>query len=249
MAIQNINVGFSANDGTGDDLREAFIKVNQNFQQLDAIALQTGNNLGSTGATVFASQVENILNFRRLLAGTNITLTELDNTIVIDGTVPDQSTIITTDSGSINIGNGQPWDLYGGRGVEVVADNSASPNPQIIINSAVEDDTSPQLSAGLDANSQNITGVNNFSAASILVSELNVTDDTTVGNLFPTTIKTTGTSTTNYEQALGRFLTWDMGPVDVNYTGQLQWLIGNTPVDLGSLGTPASGTIDLGSLV
>ena len=31
MAIQTINVGNLANDGTGDDLREAFIKVNQNF--------------------------------------------------------------------------------------------------------------------------------------------------------------------------------------------------------------------------
>lgn len=249
MTIQNINVGFSANDGTGDDLREAFIKVNQNFQQLDAIALQTGNNLGSGGAAVFASQVENILNFRRLIGGTNITLTELDNTIVIDGTVPDQSTIITTDAGSINIGNGQPWDLYGGRGVEVVADNGASPNPQIIINSGVADDASPQLSAGLDANSQSITGVNNLSAASMLSSELNVTDNAQLGNLFPTNIKTTGTNTTDYEQALGRFLTWDLGPVITNYTGQLQWLIGNTPVDLGTLATPSSANIDLGSLV
>ena len=34
MAIQNINVGLAANDGTGDDLREAFIKINQNFQNL-----------------------------------------------------------------------------------------------------------------------------------------------------------------------------------------------------------------------
>jgi hypothetical protein len=38
MAIQNINVGLAANDGTGDDLREAFIKINQNFQNLDGIA-------------------------------------------------------------------------------------------------------------------------------------------------------------------------------------------------------------------
>ena len=32
MAIQTINVGAIANDGSGDDLREAFIKVNLNFQ-------------------------------------------------------------------------------------------------------------------------------------------------------------------------------------------------------------------------
>ena len=31
MAINYIDVGIIANDGTGDDLREAFIKVNENF--------------------------------------------------------------------------------------------------------------------------------------------------------------------------------------------------------------------------
>ena len=36
MAIQTINIGQVANDGTGDDLREAFIKVNNNFLELDA---------------------------------------------------------------------------------------------------------------------------------------------------------------------------------------------------------------------
>ena len=35
MAVQTINVGVLANDGTGDDLREAFIKANQNFDDLD----------------------------------------------------------------------------------------------------------------------------------------------------------------------------------------------------------------------
>ena len=32
MAVQTINIGNAANDGTGDDLREAFIKVNNNFE-------------------------------------------------------------------------------------------------------------------------------------------------------------------------------------------------------------------------
>ena len=34
MTIQNINIGNIANDGTGDDLREAFRKVNENFDEL-----------------------------------------------------------------------------------------------------------------------------------------------------------------------------------------------------------------------
>jgi hypothetical protein len=34
MAKQNINVGASASDGTGDDLRIAFTKINENFNEL-----------------------------------------------------------------------------------------------------------------------------------------------------------------------------------------------------------------------
>ena len=34
MAIQTINIGTSANDGTGDNLRNAFIKTEDNFNEL-----------------------------------------------------------------------------------------------------------------------------------------------------------------------------------------------------------------------
>lgn len=244
MAIQTINIGRAANDGTGDDLREAFIKVNQNFQELEAIALQTGLNLGSAGARVFKEQVENVFNFRRIVAGSNINVTELDSTIVIEGTVPDQSTIITTDQNSIVVGNGQAWDLYGGAGTFIRADNGASPNPQIIIDSGLAQDTSPQLVAGLDANNQNITAVNNFSANSTLTDTLNVQGNATVDNLIPTTI-----NGINYQNNLGKFLTFDFGGIDAVFEGQLQFIIGTTPIDLGTFASPSAGNIDGGPII
>jgi hypothetical protein len=36
MAKQNINIGSSANDGSGDSLRDAAVKINQNFTELYA---------------------------------------------------------------------------------------------------------------------------------------------------------------------------------------------------------------------
>lgn len=39
--IQKINVGEKANDGTGDTLRDAFVKANQNFEALNT-AVQKG---------------------------------------------------------------------------------------------------------------------------------------------------------------------------------------------------------------
>ena len=52
MTIQNINIGNIANDGTGDDLREAFRKVNENFDELDLRQPEstTGAGIG-TGQT------------------------------------------------------------------------------------------------------------------------------------------------------------------------------------------------------
>lgn len=38
-----INVGASANDGTGDSLREAFVKVNDNFDLIADSGLTVGN--------------------------------------------------------------------------------------------------------------------------------------------------------------------------------------------------------------
>lgn len=249
MPIQRINIGNAANDGTGDDLREAFIKVNANFQELDAIALQTGNNLGSSGATIFKDQVENIMNFRRIVQGTNIVITELDNTVVIDGTVPDQSYIITTDAGNITVGNGTSYAIYGGRGTTVSADNGASPIPEIIIESGLADDAAPQLSASLDANNQNITAVNNLSVTSTLSGTLQVTGDADITNLKPANIKVTGDTTVNYEENLGRYLGFDFGPITNIFTGQLQFLLGTTPIDLGTFASPSPGNIDGGSIL
>lgn len=48
MPIQTINLGNYANDGTGDDLRTAFTKVNNNFALLDAeVNINSAENVGA----------------------------------------------------------------------------------------------------------------------------------------------------------------------------------------------------------
>ena len=76
MAIQTINIGTIANDGTGDDLREAFVKVNNNFTELDTRDPEktTGANLGSAGEGVFAQLNGAEMQFKKLIAGTATTL-------------------------------------------------------------------------------------------------------------------------------------------------------------------------------
>jgi hypothetical protein len=75
MTIQTINLGNYANDGTGDDLRVAFDKVNKNFAALNtSAAVVNGYNLGP-GIGIFANKNLVNLEFK--------TLTSLDNSVTI----------------------------------------------------------------------------------------------------------------------------------------------------------------------
>jgi len=44
MAKQTVNIGSSANDGTGDQLRTAFDKINDNFDEVYAAITVDGNS-------------------------------------------------------------------------------------------------------------------------------------------------------------------------------------------------------------
>lgn len=83
MAIESVNLGAYANDGTGDDLRAAFRKVNNNFVAL-APAILDGENLG-TGIGIFDSvnPTTNVIQFNSLQAGNNVSLSLVDGTLTI----------------------------------------------------------------------------------------------------------------------------------------------------------------------
>lgn len=75
MTIQTINLGNYANDGTGDDLRTAFEKVNSNF---DILRYEiTGASTLGTGMSVFAQKnpTQPILEFK--------SLTSIDNSVIM----------------------------------------------------------------------------------------------------------------------------------------------------------------------
>jgi len=82
MPIQRIEIGGYANDGTGDDLRTAFNKVNANFALLDSDAqINDGVTVGP-GVAVLKGKTSTILQFKSLTsADTSVTLVATDNTI------------------------------------------------------------------------------------------------------------------------------------------------------------------------
>ena len=104
MTIKTINLGSVANDGTGDDLREAFEKVVYNFNDLDNRTPEatTVLNLG-TGEGLFSNKNNAELQFKSLVAGNNITLSSDSNELTLDVNAGVTQFDIAADTGSVTI--------------------------------------------------------------------------------------------------------------------------------------------------
>ena len=101
MTIKTINVGNVVNDGSGDDLRTAFVKVNENFAELNDISGEsnTASNVG-TGIGLFKEKVVSDLRFKSIVAGSGIDLVSNTNTITISS---DENQINNQISNQLNI--------------------------------------------------------------------------------------------------------------------------------------------------
>lgn len=88
MPIQTINLGNYANDGTGDDLRAAFLKVNANFELVGGtLGIVGGENVGS-GAGVFKRRDNDnlTLEFKSLTSTDNsVEITTTADTVNLKG--------------------------------------------------------------------------------------------------------------------------------------------------------------------
>jgi hypothetical protein len=86
MPIQTINLGNYANDGSGDDLRTAFQKVNSNFELVGStLGIINGENLGS-GVGIFKRRDNDNLTLEFK------SLTSTDNSVEITAN-PDGNTV------------------------------------------------------------------------------------------------------------------------------------------------------------
>jgi hypothetical protein len=179
MAIQNINLGTYANDGTGDDLRAAFVKVNDNFDYLNDLVAISGTNLGA-GAPVFVSKSGNNLQFRSIAAGSNLTVGYNGTTITVSANNPFVGNVTGDVSGNAStVTNG----VYTTSSINALADVDTSSTPptngqSLVWNTVasqwkpatvsggggltdIVNDTSPQLGGNLDVNGFSIVSTGN----------------------------------------------------------------------------------------
>jgi hypothetical protein len=235
MAIQLIDIGQVANDGTGDDLREAMIKINQNFEELDLRDDEqtTASNIGGDGGVgIFSNRVNYDLQFKKLVAGSNINITPTDSTIVVD--VPQvglQQLILSGDNGSLIVQEGDTINIVGGAGVRTaIVDNTLTIENT---SSEIVTDETPQLGGNLDAQGNNINNVGSIDAANItgfLTGNVN-------GLVYDVDIRELSEYVNDF----------NFGGVVQDITSPLQWILAGTEFDMGSFGTPELRSIDFGS--
>jgi hypothetical protein len=81
-----VNVGLVPNDGTGDDLRNAFLKINGNFLYLGGRIGPdpSGANIGATGESVFKEVVNYQYRFRKIDADGNLHVRLVGDVITLD---------------------------------------------------------------------------------------------------------------------------------------------------------------------
>ena len=105
MSIQQIKLGSYANDGTGDDLRTAFTKANDNFVFLSAqIAGINGQNIG-TGAGLFSVDTNGVLQFKTITGSSGVTVTSTPTTVNINALGAVQSDPVPRLGGNLNLNN------------------------------------------------------------------------------------------------------------------------------------------------
>jgi len=168
MAVQLVNIGRIANDGTGDDLREAFIKINQSLEDLDLrIDDKTeGLNLGS-GAGVFKQRTGYNLEYKSLTGSNDVVIT--DNQTELAFTIDPNfgARPIVADTGTATIPARGTLRINGSGGITTTADD-ASGTVTIAGNATLASDINPALTANLNANGFAILNVGVLHSNNIL---------------------------------------------------------------------------------
>ena len=141
MAVQIIDIGIQGNDGTGDSIREAFRKVNENFNDLYAVFGQGGqitsaalddfpNSYGNNQVLV-SNDAGTAIVAKDLVGGTGIAVVHTDPTrIVINSTSPQFSSDGVPSLGGAFNGNGFPMGNIADPSTDAVTQWNATHVPE-----------------------------------------------------------------------------------------------------------------------
>lgn len=265
MAIQLINIGNIANDGTGDDLREAFIKANSNFEELDLRDDEktTASNLGDSGQGLFVQRLNYDLQFKKIAPGPNVTITADAEGNHINVNVPSigvESVSLGDGSNSITVFAQGGLNVVGGDDITTtLVDNGQDVPGTLTIDytgaSDLASDLTPQLSNNLDANGFGILGLSAVTVAGDITAlqfkgeHVGATrgfhTGDVRGNLYGNVRGVDVEELYNQYFAPG---TGDFGGLDSVANNAIEFIIFNSDVDFGTITAPAATSLDGGAL-
>lgn len=238
MALKTINLGSQANDGTGDDLREAFEKVIFNFADLDARSPEasTVTNLGS-GEGIFSNISGADIRLKSLVGGNNATLTSDGNSITIDVDAGVTEFTVAGDLGGYTITEGGTVSITGGSLITTERDGNTIRIDSSALGS-VSDDPSPTLSANLNANGHSI-----ISAGTINSSQFQGPLNGNVTGLVH------GVDIRDLNQYRLGENSWDFGSITAtNITNVFDWVFTQFDIDFGTIITPTPKNLSAGTI-
>lgn len=243
MAIRQINIGNIANDGTGDNIRTAFNKINENFTFLEQnLGLDnTALNVGTNGEGLFKQKVDGVLQFKKIEAGSGISLDGTGDTVLVTAISAGDLTVSDgTNTDTVQVGL-DTLTVAGGNNITVtVTDNTVTIDSDA---TALSQDPAPSLGANLDLNGNGITGTGN----------INITGNVTATDIFADlTGNVTGNVTglvhnidvRELESALTSF---DFGAINGQFTSVIPYLLSTIDIDQGLLGQPDVTGPDFGT--
>jgi len=289
MAVQLINIGNIANDGAGDDLREAFIKTNANFEELDLRDDEqtTVSNLGSTGEGLFAQKLAYDLEFKKIVGGAGLTLTATADNITIDNdkvydltqtavasdsyvtkqydfadsrllynnvydTLADLPSASTYHGLFVHVHTtGGAYYSHGGVWSELALKSQAGTPTSPLVH-----DTSPQLSADLDVQANNLLNVGTISASTVFGNfSGNITGDVTGFLSGDSAGVHTGNVTGNLTglvhgidvRTIDVEANLDLGSIVTNINTGIQFFLSTNGIDHGTITAAASINSDFGT--
>ena len=239
MALKTINLGSVANDGTGDDLREAFDKVVYNFADLDTRTPEatTVVNLGS-GEGLYSSKNEAELQFKSLVGGNNVTLSSDANELTIDVDSGVTQFVVAGDTGSLIVTENTTFTIQGGTSITTTRDGNNIRIDSSALTS-LQDDPAPRLSAGLNADGFNLGNVGLINATTV-TANFN-------GNL---TGLVHGVDIRDLNYFKEEENSWNFGSIaPASVTNLWDFLFATTNVDFGSIaGNNVNVSLDLGNI-
>lgn len=218
-----ITIGTNPNDGTGDDLRTAFKKVNAEFARLaqQGGGSTTAENVG-LGQGLFLNKVDNKIQLKSIKSGNSaLTITTDGNDVVLTNTNPAQNvfTRIQGDAGDASIDASSSNSVFGIKGGANVTTTISGNDIQIDLVPDIVLDTTPQLGGTLDLNNNNITGTGSIDISGNLTIGGNFNVGNIVGDIKGSVF---GDDSTPIVDSINNTLNGDLtGDVTGNVTGNI----------------------------